>query len=364
MGFCRLNVNGTDCQRPAFQRGMCVKHWAYCQKHKLLDIHGAPKRGGRRSYSVNPLAEEGICRMVVDGVPCTRKVRSRGFCKWHYEGFWRKHFLDKKAFFLPLKSVTNRDNAARWFRVKRRPIKGVCRLIFRDQECSRPAVWRGLCYRHWDHLKRMGLLEVFAAPKTTPVRYEVKLQPAEGTCRITADGVPCKARAERRGLCIHHYASIWARRDLDIEALAAPKYRPIIARMKKKYHPPPGICIIMVDGEDCLNAAFRRGLCRQHFRAAYTSPQGIDYWALPKDPPVWHKVKEHSDGLCRIIEIRGSNHEEHPCTDKAFMRGICNHHYRRFLKRQNLAMFALPDARLQHSVRQSRDNPTTHMAPE
>lgn len=341
-GVCRVVADGEPCPQSAFQRGLCRPHWAFFQARGLLDEYGAPKMKivKRYDYAVNPNEREGICRIMADGVPCRNRAESRGLCHLHRGLIANRSDLKLADFQLPPKALRDHERILTRFKIGPDRGRDTCRLIVDGKPCGKPVRSRGLCQSHWEHLKLRGFLERFATPLEQRPHLAVKPNPTAKTCRLLVNGLPCMEDAKQRGLCISHYKYIWKRPDLDIDDFALPTPKPAYQSMSRKKKIRNGICIIVEDGVGCGQHVQFRGLCRRHYAIARLSPQGIDHWALPKEPAVQYKVKVHPDGCCRIIE--SADGHEHACREKPVIRGLCSHHYQVLSKKEGFEAYALP----------------------
>lgn len=203
---------------------------------------------------------------------------------------------------------------------KRDPEEGLCILVENGVPCAGRRVSRGLCHAHLAHLRKTGRLEEFALPRQPYVRHTIHLKPdpEPGICRVIVNGTPCMAPAQRRGLCIRHYAGIWQRSDLDLDTFCLP---PLSERIGLKREILAGTCRIREDGVNCEEPVHARGLCRRHYRRLASQPDLFERFALPERPTVRYSRRERPrPGRCRVAE------DGVGCAQPATVRGLCRHH--------------------------------------
>jgi hypothetical protein len=228
-----------------------------------------------------------------------------------------------------------------------------CRLVVDGKPCDRQAVTRGLCVAHARELVTHGRLEEFALPVPAidrRKRYELKPTDAlqEGVCRVIVNDVACTAAATRRGLCGLHYAGIWQRPDLVLDAFCADATQTTY-RLRKG--PIAGECRVREGDQDCHDAPHARGLCRRHYRLLRDGrPQDFRLIA-ERDPAerTWHLRRDPREGRCRVAEnLIG-------CGQAAVRRGLCQHHLNVLRSRPALLdVIALPKDR-RHVVYTRKD---------
>lgn len=231
---------------------------------------------------------------------------------------------------------------------KRQPRPGLCILIEDGSLCSNPIASRGLCGKHLAYLRTRGLIEKYALPRRSPLKqYALKETPEEGLCRVEVDGVPCRQRATRRGLCLKHYQGIWQREDLSLDDFVAPA-----PRYRKNKRPREGLCLVIEDDVKCTRSVHSRGLCKPHYSVLASTPEGLDAWALPRLGESTYALKANpKKGRCRVAE-NGAG-----CDGEAETRGLCNRHYLALRKKPELLeKYALPPRKVSHELTRKPDD--------
>ena len=146
-----------DCERPAYCRGWCTKHYQRWRNHGSTDHPRPPAYGN----------------CVADG--CIKPAKTRGWCVTHYSRWLRHGTVDdpqptRKAACaiegcgnLPKSRGWCTKHYLRWLRHgstehpnPHRTPDGLCAA----DGCERRAVARGLCQRHGYRIKKFGSLEV------------------------------------------------------------------------------------------------------------------------------------------------------------------------------------------------------------
>lgn len=158
-GVCVMIENGKACNRPVHCRGLCSKHHTYMLRHKRLEEFGNDHIFDYfkdKKYTVIETPED-VCQIAVDGEPCGRPVHGRKLCAKHWLHFERHGVLEKFG------SKSRKD--ARTLTVKKKIVKGVCRIIENGKGCKRDAVCRGMCAKHYLYTMRKGLHKKLGAKK-------------------------------------------------------------------------------------------------------------------------------------------------------------------------------------------------------
>jgi hypothetical protein len=200
--------------------------------------------------------------------------------------------------------------------------------------CRRKADSRGLCGRHAIILKNAGEYEKFALPRQDRrIEYAVNPDAPVGTCRIVEEGVPCTLPAKLTGLCTRHYRNIYHRPDLKMAEFVVDRKAIRYGRQKK---PVEGRCVIRElwpDGRRlvCENAAKSRGICPRHWGIYEKEPESIEHAMNPGRVQQSFALKTNPrKGICVIAE-NGAG-----CTNPArYRRQLCSRHYAA-LKRKGL----------------------------
>ena len=161
--LCRIIEDGKGCSRETHCRGLCSKHHTYFLRWGLIDQYGAPKKFvyvEQSSYKVNKKAPKDQCRLIENGDICTRKVHGRGLCARHWLTLDRHGLHDKYG--------TSSRKDPRKFRIKKNIQQGVCHIIENKDGCTKPAVSRGLCSKHYLRFTRDGQLDNLGRKKPKP----------------------------------------------------------------------------------------------------------------------------------------------------------------------------------------------------
>ena len=91
--LCILMENGIPCPNPRCSRGLCDKHLQYLRTHNRLHEFALPKRSSRdlrHTFAVKARPQMGVCRLIVNGKPCTSPAKRRGLCHRHYGAIWQR----------------------------------------------------------------------------------------------------------------------------------------------------------------------------------------------------------------------------------------------------------------------------------
>ena len=103
--------------------------------------------------------------------------------------------------------------------------------------------------------------------------YDVKKKPKKGVCRMIEDGKRCKELAYARGICQTHRNRFRSSDDYakTYEKYAAPSLYPIYdtANLKVNRRPRVGQCRLVVNSEECFELPRNRGLCGKHWAALH-----------------------------------------------------------------------------------------------
>ena len=155
-GICRIIENGKGCSRATHCRGLCAKHHTYFLRWGTLNDYGAPQKFvyvEEATYVINKAPKQGLCRITENGKSCSRKVHGRGLCARHWLTFERHGLLATYG------SASRKD--PRTFRLKKKIVKGVCRMIENNKSCPKKTTSRGLCSKHYLRFLRNGEIEMY-----------------------------------------------------------------------------------------------------------------------------------------------------------------------------------------------------------
>ena len=145
----------------------------------------------------------GICRLIVNDVPCQEKVSSRGCCLRHIS-MLRARSKTKPEFLLDFALPARMPD----YKLKEHPEAHVCRLIVGGVDCLAPSKVRGICTKHAVNLQgnHPDLYEALALPLRQRVLLQIKAEPhEEGVCRLESQEGPCARQDYNRGICKIHY---------------------------------------------------------------------------------------------------------------------------------------------------------------
>lgn len=277
-GVCRLIEDGNLCPNLTKSRGICEHHIQILRKRPDLNPddfkapkhqqHGPPKMVAIYALKAHEDQRPGICRISVNGVPCTRAAGERGTCKSHQEWITRRKLDEEHLLLLPAPVPRAPEPVAYTLRTNIRP--GICRVQENGIGCERRASSNGLCRRHNGRSRRYASLARLALPATI---FTVIEQPAPGTCRVGENGMPCSRPATYRGVCHYHGRAL----------RASPTYQPmlhgtfylpiheVVYTLKTPIELQDDLCRVSVDGTPCLAVPQVRGLCKIHHRIARDS---------------------------------------------------------------------------------------------
>jgi hypothetical protein len=331
-GRCRAAEDGAACVSVAKFRGLCPRHYWAAKARRLVDRIGLPPvqlKHDIRLKAADQL-QPGICRVVVNGEPCPLPAQRRGLCDRHYAAIWQRPDLRLDDF--AVAPITSDD-----FRARKIPLPGRCRVVERDVPCDEPPHARGLCQRHYAWLREKDLetFERLAEPDRSRIIYALRIRLRPDRCRVAENGQPCGEKNYCRGLCVHHYAVLFDKREV-FEQIALPA-RKIVARVfGRKPVPEPGTCHIVENGVGCTAPVEHRGLCMGHYRIL-RSRKGyrLADFLLPVPQPVYtlKPVEQRNSAICRVLA------DGEPCQDAAFARGLCRRHHRALQRLGRVAEF-------------------------
>ncbi len=337
-GLCRLVVDGRSCTEQIYSRGVCKKHYDYLRKNGILDDFALPRsRRPKKMYKVKSVPEPGVCRVIENGVPCTKASKRRGLCLTHYANIWQRPDLNLDDFAKP---VFKQE-----FSRKPHPKPGICRIIQNGVPCNRKVKTRGLCAAHYAMFSRQReLLEEWALPVPGEAVYTVKTRPKPGICPIVQDGQPCTSRAHSRGFCLRHYTAIRKKRpDLFAKLSLPPKKCRHTLERKPENEWVENVCVIIDNNIACTNPPERRGICKRHremiWNMGKTNPNyRLEHFEIPenKREPVFKRKKIIEEGICILVE------DDVECLRLARIRGLCRHHETMLRKRGLVEQYALP----------------------
>jgi len=211
-GVCRLIVNEIPCQKKSTVRGACDKHYAYLKRFNLLekyaDIHHCMKV---KTFSIKKdlklKSNLNKCRLVVDGIPCQNKSKSRGVCTTHIVHLNTYNIFELYA--VP----TKRSALNIKVKQKAQRKKGICRLVVNGVPCKTKIMMRELCSTHRSYLRLHNLLDKYGAKSQT--RYVKKItvipknQRDPDRCHLIINGNVCHSKKLIRGFCRKHYTLLY-----------------------------------------------------------------------------------------------------------------------------------------------------------
>jgi len=91
------------------------------------------------------------------------------------------------------------------YTIKKNPQKNACKIWGCKTKKYKA---RGLCAGHHKWFSVCGRLEEFADPDKKVyffvTKYRIRKRITKGICRIFEDGVTCKRKVHRRGMCTKH----------------------------------------------------------------------------------------------------------------------------------------------------------------
>ncbi len=333
-GLCLLAVDGVPCPRPVRWRGLCAAHFQRLQKERRTEEFAlASKQGKKHTLALKPDPDPTLCRLIVNGEPCPLPAGRRGLCRRHYASLWQRPDVNIDDYALP--PLPQR------MALRKDLVPGECRVLAATVACREKPVARGLCSRHYkllaahpDVMDRIAL----AAPRE--VRYDLRLRPRPGRCRVSEDGAGCSQAAETRGLCGHHYATLRSKPNLlDLIALPSAARVASVLERARDVGDPVLSCVVIENGVRCSGPPVVRGLCRRHHRVlgSHADYSLFDFYLPEREVVLVRKPSEEArDGLCLAVE------DGRPCTRPPFVRGLCRHHQRLAARLGVLDALALP----------------------
>ncbi|MFZ2657024.1 MAG: hypothetical protein WAX69_18975 [Victivallales bacterium] len=340
--LCILVENGVPCQNRRAVRGLCYAHIGYLRRIKTFEEFALPRK--RMSLKPNPDAAEGICRLLVNGVPCSSPALQRGLCKCHYQTIWKRADLKLEDFAV--------DHVKPGLLRKRYPVEGVCVIRERMPDgstapCTGKARGRGLCRSHYRRLE--GSPELFASLANPPrekdtFRLKKSLEP--GQCAIIHNNVPCVNPGPGfRRVCHYHYSALRQAGMLE-ELTAQFKNKIDVFERKPDSAIVEGFCCMIVNGVRCTSKTWQRGLCLSCYQwIKKTHGAEFEKLALPdsRQKPEAALRRRHPlvKGLCLLVV------DEVPCRCASKIRGLCDAHYALVRSRKLLDQIALTAAQMQ-----------------
>ena len=113
-------------------------------------------------------------------------------------------------------------------------------------------------------------------PVKEPYVLKIKKNPKKSVCRV----MRCTSKCEGRGLCKFHYRRCSYHGLLDVYGV--PAYRgKVVREYKINKKAGPYVCRMTIDGENCLNKIYIRGLCHKHYNK-YHRDGKLNKFALPR----------------------------------------------------------------------------------
>jgi hypothetical protein len=155
-GVCRLVDNGDLCLGTTHCRGLCSVHHTRLLRHGTIERWALPEKFkyfDKAKYKVLKKVAKGVCRIFESGKSCGRSVHGRGLCARHWLIFNRHDVIEKYG--------GKSRKAVRTFRVKKKVVKGICRIVENHKGCDREATSRGLCSMHYLRFLRDGRIKKF-----------------------------------------------------------------------------------------------------------------------------------------------------------------------------------------------------------
>ncbi|MBF0544043.1 MAG: hypothetical protein HQM08_06410 [Candidatus Riflebacteria bacterium] len=340
-GMCQLIENGIPCNRKEASRGLCGMHSQYLKlKGRLEEFALAPEKR-TFNFRVKPNPEEGVCRLIVNGVPCSLPSRRRGLCIRHYAGIWQRPDLKLDDFASPANS-----QEIEFFR-KKNPPTGIC--VVKEMagketilKCSEPVFARGFCKSHYRKLSQSpDLFDAIADPIREKAKYRLKQEIKPGICAIIQNNVGCTNPATgKRRVCRNHQLTL---RKIGLLDELTNQFIPPKTVLEKKLNQDSvdGFCQVVVNGVPCRKVPKRRGICSSCINLIERNPEyKFSDFALPEMRQGESELKRKKEiirGFCLIIE------NDEPCRKAATIRGLCRHHYRILSSRQRLTNFTLTE---------------------
>jgi hypothetical protein len=159
-GICHIIENGKNCTRTSHCRGLCSKHYNYFLRWELVEKYGAPHKFAyveTNEYEIKKDIKEGICRINENSKDCPRSNHGRGLCAHHWLTFDRHDLLKKYG--------TSSQKDPRTFKIKKKIVKGICRIIENGKGCKTKLASHGLCSKHYQRFWRSDELSKFGIKK-------------------------------------------------------------------------------------------------------------------------------------------------------------------------------------------------------
>lgn len=120
---------------------------------------------------------------------------------------------------------------------------------------------------------REKLVEEYG-PVYEPIVLKIKKHTTRSVCRI----MRCTDKCEGRGLCKKHYR-LCSYNDL-LDTYGVPPYRGEHFSYKINKKAGPYVCRMIVDGENCQDKIYIRGLCKKHYNKCHREDR-VEEFALP-----------------------------------------------------------------------------------
>lgn len=153
---CRIVEGGKECLRVTHCRGLCSRHHTHFLRWGLIEKLGAKTKFvyvAVSEYKVNKKVKSSGCRIIENGKACKAGVHGRGLCARHWLVFSRHDLLKKYG------GVSRKD--PKTFTVKKRIVKGICRIIENDNRCNSKAMSKGCCPKHYLRFIRSGIINKY-----------------------------------------------------------------------------------------------------------------------------------------------------------------------------------------------------------
>ncbi|MFZ2960198.1 MAG: hypothetical protein WA705_25225, partial [Candidatus Ozemobacteraceae bacterium] len=339
--------NGVPCHRKVTYRGLCEMHIARLKVIGRFDEFAQRPKDRRHRFEVKPNPEPGICRLIVNGVPCTLPACRKGMCDRHYTSIWQRPDLKIDDFAPPLGMITHSYKRQRYPERGRCVVQEVINVPAKGTsiiKCKEGTHARGLCKSHYRKLsENSALFDELADPVRGKVQYELKKDPKPGQCVIIQDGIGCTRLAgQKRRVCRLHSSTL---QKAELLEKLTDQFVPGETVYVKKPDSDcvDGFCRMIVNGIPCQKPPKRRGLCSSCLNLVEKFKDDFEKYALPPRVRKESKIKRKRKpikGLCLVIE------NDVPCMHVSHARGICQHHYKILTGRQKLQHFALTEEEL------------------
>ena len=342
---CLLIENGVPCHKPVASRGICARHRTQLEKSGRLEEFALRPEVKKHRFEIKQEPEPGLCRLIVNGVPCTLPVGRRGMCDRHYSTILLRPDLNLNDFAVRMETVTAT------IKRQKQPVPGRC-LVQETVigpvkgsttcKCQEPIHARGLCKNHYRKLsENSALFDEIAEPVREKVSYSLKKDPKPGLCVIVQDGIGCtRVAGKKRQVCRLHGTTL---NKAGLLARLTDHLIPSGTVFEKKPEQDcvDGFCRMVVNGVPCRKAPKRRGLCPSCLNLIEKHcKDDLDKYALPPkkqgDSMITRK-KEIIKGFCVV------NEDGTPCRKIPHARGLCQHHYKVLAGRQQVHKFAMTE---------------------